>query len=118
MRNKRNKEKIKLNNLETELISSPMTLINNVSLIRKKVSPIEVIGLPSYEQLSEDERTLCSVARIPPSSYLEYKELLTTENTKFGYLRLADARRLIKIDVNKTRKIFDFLLKCGQINNF
>lgn len=92
-------------------------IANNMSLLRKKASPIEVIGLPSYEKLSDDERALCSIARILPASYLEYKKLLITENTKIGYLRLADARRLIKIDVNKTRQIYDFLLRCGTINN-
>lgn len=35
---------------------------------------------------------------------------------KIGYLRLADARRLIKIDVNKTRVLYDFLLEHGFVN--
>lgn len=98
--------------------SSAVLVQNNVSLLRKKASPIEISGLPSYKKLSEDERDLCGLARILPLSYLEYKEMLITENKRVGYLRLADARRLIKIDVNKTRQIYDFLLKCGKINNF
>ena len=32
------------------------------------------------------------------------------ECNKLGHLRLAQARALIKIDVNKTRKIYDFLV--------
>jgi len=32
------------------------------------------------------------------------------ECSKLGHLRLAQARALIKIDVNKTRKIYDFLI--------
>lgn len=42
--------------------------------------------------------------------------MLIAENAKIGYLRLADARKLIKIDVNKTRQLYDFLLKGGFIN--
>lgn len=38
------------------------------------------------------------------------------ENIKTGYLRLADARRLIKIDVNKTRVMYDFLFEHGYIS--
>jgi len=35
--------------------------------------------------------------------------MLVNECNKLGHLRLAQARTLIKIDVNKTRKIYDFL---------
>ncbi|XP_017067270.2 transcriptional adapter 2A isoform X2 [Drosophila eugracilis] len=83
---------------------------------RRKASPIEIGDLPGYSKLDEGERKLCSVARLVPQSYLEYKNQLVSEHTKLGYLRLADARRLIKIDVNKTRQIYDFLLEHGHIS--
>ena len=47
---------------------------------------------------------------------MEFRDLLVNECTKFGYLRLAQARTLVKIDVNKTRKIYDFLVNEGLIN--
>lgn len=72
--------------------------------------------LPGYSKLDDGERKLCSVARLVPQSYLDYKNQLVTEHAKLGYLRLADARRLIKIDVNKTRQIYDFLLEHGHIS--
>lgn len=75
-----------------------------------------VLGLPGFAKLNEAERQLCSVARIVPQSYLDYKNILIAENAKVGHIRLADARRLIKIDVNKTRQIYDFLLEHGHIN--
>ncbi|KMQ90151.1 transcriptional adapter 2-alpha [Lasius niger] len=83
---------------------------------RKSAPPLTVKGLPGYEMLSADERELCSVARVVPASYLDFKQLLITENKKTGYLRLAQARILLKIDVNKTRKIYDFLVENGYIN--
>ncbi|XP_061394105.1 transcriptional adapter 2A isoform X1 [Musca vetustissima] len=85
-------------------------------LPRKKAGPMDVFGLPGFAKLNEDERQLCSVARIVPQSYLDYKNILITENAKVGHIRLADARRLIKIDVNKTRQIYDFLIEHGHIN--
>lgn len=72
--------------------------------------------MPGFAKLNEDERQLCSVVRIVPQAYFDYKNILVTENSKIGHLRLADARRLIKIDVNKTRQIYDFLIEQGYIN--
>ncbi|XP_072760287.1 transcriptional adapter 2-alpha isoform X1 [Anoplolepis gracilipes] len=83
---------------------------------RRSAPPLMIKGLPGYEKLSADERELCSVARVVPASYLDFKQLLITENKKNGYLRLAQARILLKIDVNKTRKIYDFLIENGYIN--
>lgn len=83
---------------------------------RKTAPPLAIKGLPKYEKLSADERELCSVVRIVPTNYLDFKQLLITESKKNGYLRLAQARILLKIDVNKTRKIYDFLVEKGYIN--
>ena len=37
------------------------------------------------------------------------------ESKKLGKLRLADARKVLKIDVNKTRKLYNLLLSKGDI---
>lgn len=58
---------------------------------------------------------LCQMVRLVPGAYLEYKAALVNECNKQGGLRLAQARALIKIDVNKTRKIYDFLIREGYI---
>jgi len=57
-----------------------------------------------YEKLSSSEKNLCSLTRIFPEAYLNYKLLLINENKKFGFVKLAQARQLLKIDVNKTKK--------------
>ncbi|XP_037707591.1 transcriptional adapter 2A isoform X1 [Drosophila subpulchrella] len=93
-------------------ISSKLFAMNT----RRKASPIEIGDLPGYSKLDDGERKLCSVVRLVPQSYLDYKNQLVSEHAKLGYLRLADARRLIKIDVNKTRQIYDFLLEQGHIS--
>lgn len=59
---------------------------------------------------------LCSTVRLVPESYLEFRKILMEECHKLGHLRLAQARCMIKIDVNKTRKIYDFLVEEGLIN--
>lgn len=83
---------------------------------RKIPPPLEIRGLPGSEKLTPAEKELCSNARVVPASYFDYKRILINESKKLGSLRLAQARVLLKIDVNKTRKIYDFLAEQGYIN--
>lgn len=71
--------------------------------------------LQSFKQLNESEVTLCSSNRILPNLYLKFKNLLITECEKSRGLKLSQARSLLKIDVNKTRKIYDHLIDAGLI---
>ncbi|XP_011179813.3 transcriptional adapter 2A isoform X1 [Zeugodacus cucurbitae] len=98
------------------LVPNPFATANVVSNPRRKAGPMDIIGMPGYTRLTDGERKLCSVERIAPQAYIDYKNILIAENMKMGHLRLADARRLIKIDVNKTRQIYDFLIENGHIN--
>ncbi|XP_034830053.1 transcriptional adapter 2A [Maniola hyperantus] len=83
---------------------------------RKTSLPLDIMDLPGFHLLTESEKNLCSMIRLIPQNYLEIKRLLVAENNKIGFLRLLDARRIIKIDVNKTRKIYDYLLSEGFIS--
>ncbi|XP_015917065.2 transcriptional adapter 2-alpha isoform X2 [Parasteatoda tepidariorum] len=82
----------------------------------RQAPPLNIISMPGYEKLSEKERELCSNIRIMPQSYLQYKTTLLNEYRKLGSLRLANARSVVKIDVNKTRKIYDLLLEEGLVS--
>lgn len=84
---------------------------------RRSAGPLDIVGLPSYEKLNEDERDLCSEARVLPAVFLDIKRILMDECEKSNGLRLADARPLVKIDVNKTRKLYDYLLKKELIHS-
>lgn len=83
---------------------------------RRTAPSLDVAGLPGFDRLTEAEVELCSKVRLVPNSYLEFKRILMSECSKQGQLRLAQARSLIKIDVNKTRKIYDFLLSQNLIH--
>jgi len=82
---------------------------------RRSALPLDILGLQGYEHLSLEEKQLCSTIRIIPQVYLDVKALLGGESEGRGGLRLADARQLVKIDVNKTRKLYDFFMKEGII---
>lgn len=88
---------------------------NQPKKFKRTSMPLEIIDLPGFHLLSESEKTLCSTLRLIPENYLEIKEQLISENNKMGFLRLLDARRIVKIDVNKTRKIYDHLIADGFI---
>eukprot|EP00058_Branchiostoma_floridae_P014052 XP_002599540.1 hypothetical protein BRAFLDRAFT_121766 [Branchiostoma floridae] len=59
---------------------------------------------------------MCANVRFLPEAFFEYKDILQREAERQGGLRLAQARQLLKIDVNKTRKLFDFLIQEGAIS--
>ncbi|XP_053615968.1 transcriptional adapter 2A [Plodia interpunctella] len=94
--------------------------LDKLSTCRNKMKrtsmPLEIIDLPGFHLLSDSEKALCSSLRLVPVNYLEIKDQLVSENNKLGFLRLLDARRIVKIDVNKTRKIYDYLITEGFVN--
>ncbi|GFS34579.1 transcriptional adapter 2-alpha [Trichonephila inaurata madagascariensis] len=90
--------------------------ISEVGPGRRAAPPLNIATMPGFEKLNSKERDLCSSLRIIPSAYLQYKATLVNEYRKLGSLRLANARSVIKIDVNKTRKIYDLLLEEGLIS--
>lgn len=96
-------------------ITPAITTITVSATGRRSAPPLNLTGLPGTEKLNEREKELCQVVRLVPGAYLEYKQALLNECRRQGGLRLAQARALIKIDVNKTRKIYDFLIKEGYI---
>ncbi|XP_046854461.1 transcriptional adapter 2-alpha-like [Xenia sp. Carnegie-2017] len=85
------------------------------SLGRKPASRLDISGTPGVERLTEEERELCSKLRLLPEPYLHYKHTLMKESVSLGSLKLAQARTLIKIDVNKTRKLYDFFVRKNWI---
>ncbi|CAK8680397.1 transcriptional adapter 2-alpha-like [Clavelina lepadiformis] len=88
-----------------------------VPAVRKYAPPIDLTGLPGVEKLTEVERDFCANARLVPEAFLSYKSALINEYRKNGPVRLATARTVVKIDVNKTRKLYDFLGEQGIIEH-
>ncbi|MPC72769.1 Transcriptional adapter 2-alpha [Portunus trituberculatus] len=82
---------------------------------RRARPPLDVSGMPGYEGLTRAEREACAELHMPPEAFLRHKRLLVGEARRCGGLRLAQARTLLKIDVNKTRRIYDTLQHAGDI---
>lgn len=87
------------------------------SLVNRRIAPpLNIAGMPGFDKLSSKEREVCASLRLLPTSFLQYKATLVNEYRKMGSLRLANARNVIKIDVNKTRRIYDLLIEQGLIS--
>lgn len=85
-------------------------------LIRASATPLNLANAASLDLLSNDERVLCSSLRVLPKPYLSIKELYIRENERRkGLLKRRDARKMLKIDVNKSGRIFDFLVSSGML---
>lgn len=79
-------------------------------------APLNLANSPSLHLLTPPEQTLCSQLRILPKPYLVIKETLVREYARRGgKLRRREARDLVKIDVNKTARVWDFLVQAGYL---
>ena len=81
------------------------------------IQPLDISQLDGYDLLSEQEQQLCATLRIYPFAYSAIKQQLLTENIQKGYVRKRSLRNLVKIDQQKSMKIYDFMIKSGWIFN-
>lgn len=87
---------------------------HSLTLIFISAQPLNLANSPSLHLLTPEEQTLCSQLRILPKPYLVIKETLVREYARRGgKLRRREARDLVKIDVNKTSRVWDFLVQAG-----
>jgi len=84
--------------------------------VRRQPAPLNLANSPSLHLLTPPEQALCSQLRILPKPYLVIKETLVREYARRGgKLRRREARDLVKIDVNKTSRVWDFLVQAGYL---
>jgi transcriptional adapter 2-alpha len=87
-----------------------------VSYLFFSAAPLNLANSPSLHLLTDGEKTLCSSLRLLPKPYLVVKETLVREYARRGgKLRRREARDLVKIDVNKLSRVWDFLVQSGYL---
>ena len=59
---------------------------------RRSVAPLDIVGLPAYDKLTQEERDLCTEQRVYPEVFVEIKTLMEQECARHDGLRLADIR--------------------------
>jgi transcriptional adapter 2-alpha len=82
--------------------------LSNVKRLNS-TNPLDISSAPDVDLLTPDERVLCSQLRIMPKPYLAIKETLFKELLKTGgVLKKKTAKELLKVDSNKTSRIYEF----------
>ncbi|CAG8457136.1 28649_t:CDS:2 [Dentiscutata erythropus] len=120
--------KIKLknsgNSLSRDLIKNindlnlDMSSLDNINLnVKWKSNPLEISHLLRYEVLHKTEATVASLLRLTPVQYLTSKYILLSASRRYKErmlpFRKSDAQKMLKIDVNKSSKLWEFF---GQAN--
>lgn len=91
------------------------TNVSVSSHTRFKNVPLKIEHYPDSDRLNEEEKEFCRITRIQPTVYLKAKDIISMENQIHGSCSYSRARKIAKIDVNKTRVIHNFMLKVGLI---
>lgn len=105
------------NQFLSSLVQSQQILLAGTGSVgsRKASMPLNISHAEGVELLSEKEREICSILRLYPRLYLTIKDTLIRECLRLGGLKRAQARAAVKIDVNKTSKLYDFFITAGWI---
>lgn len=75
-------------------------------------TPMDIRGTPGVRLLTEDELVACCLLRIRPALYFHARNtLLHNFHHAVGYFRKSAAQKMLRIDVNKTGKLYDFLVR-------
>lgn len=99
-----------LNTKRNEYLRNRPPSSSTLRVIENTKPRMNVCNLPGFQKLDDDERELCAQIKMLPESYLKFKELLINECDKSNGIVLKIARSLVRIDVNKTRKIYNLLM--------
>uniref|UniRef100_A0A7S2H024 Transcriptional adapter n=1 Tax=Octactis speculum TaxID=3111310 RepID=A0A7S2H024_9STRA len=70
---------------------------------------------PGADLLSDGELELCVSLGLLPKYYAVVKDALLRESMRLGYLTPKRAHQLVKVQVTKTERLFDFFVSCGWI---
>ena len=101
------------NSTSTSVIMSSTASL--ISQQKYKNNPLKIENYPEADKLNDEEKEFCRVSRIQPTVYLNCKHILILECNKVGYVTYSRAIKIASIDVNKTRKIHNFLLHLNLI---
>ncbi|KAI8902897.1 hypothetical protein BC833DRAFT_645047 [Globomyces pollinis-pini] len=93
----------------------PTSLLPAATGSRKAANPLDISNTEGVELLSDPEKNLCANLRLFPMAYMAIKDTIIKEYSLKGPLKRRAIRSLIKIDVNKTTRLFDFFLEMGWI---
>lgn len=73
-------------------------------------SPLDITDAPGSSLLDDDEFELCSNLRLYPLQYFQSRDTLVTNYHTRGFYKKSAAQKMLRIDVNKTGKLYDYFV--------
>jgi len=96
------------------------SVLDNYTIdIAWKGQPLNIAHLPHYKELHETEAKIVSILRLTPVQYLTGKHTLVSAARRYVQRSLpfkkSDAQKLLRIDVNKASKLWEFFRRIQWI---
>ena len=76
---------------------------------------MDISQLESVELLTQGEKDICSQLRIYPKAYLMIKDAILREYASKGFLKMGQAKSLVKLDEVKLGRLYSFWCENGWI---
>ena len=77
--------------------------------------PFVLDGLEGVDLLDSQEMEVCRRLRLTPLHYLNSKTIMMEQSRIRGFYKKSKAQKMLRIDVNKTGKLYEFFAKRGWI---
>ncbi|RIA92434.1 hypothetical protein C1645_765081 [Glomus cerebriforme] len=103
-----------------EQLNLDLTMLNRITpKINWKGQPLSILHLPHYNSLHSKEAQVASTLRLTPVQYLTAKHTLISSARRYVQkslpFRKSDAQKLLRIDVNKASKLWEFFMQVKWI---
>lgn len=99
------------NGQKRHTVSSPSI----ASSPKKRPNPLDISTAEGVDDLNEEEFNLCSNLRILPTVYFHAKHTLMDNARVRGFYKKSAAQKMLRIDVNKTGKLYDYFYSKGWL---
>lgn len=103
-----------------EQLNLDLTILQRLTpKISWKGQPLSILHLPHYNSLHPKEAHVASTLRLTPVQYLTAKHTLISSARRYVQkslpFRKSDAQKLLRIDVNKASKLWEFFMQVKWI---
>ena len=78
-------------------------------------TPLDISSAPGSSLLQDDEFDICCGLRLYPLQYFYSRDTLVANYESRGFYKKSAAQKMLHIDVNKTGKLYDFLISKGWL---
>ncbi|EPZ37076.1 hypothetical protein ROZALSC1DRAFT_27312 [Rozella allomycis CSF55] len=87
----------------------------NEMINKAHLKQLGLLAKKGVDDLNDEEFHLCTILRITPKQYLQAREVLLHEYQVRGFYKKSAAQKMLRMDVNKTGKLYDYFQELGWL---